>query len=246
MQTISSNPGTQTRRGKRWRGHPTPRKEAIMTYKAAIFDLDGTLLNTIEDLHTSINYALHTNGFPEQTLEQTTSNVGNGVRQLVHRSLPMGTPTDQEEQVFSTFSAHYGRNYCEKTVPYPRVMEMLHAISAAGMLRAVVSNKPDAAVQKLVAIYFPGLFNAIVGEREDIRRKPAPDTVDAVMEALGVTPDECVYVGDSEVDVDTARNAKTDCICVSWGYRGKAALKDAGAKVIVDDADQLADVLLGE
>ncbi|MCH4082795.1 MAG: HAD family hydrolase [Coriobacteriaceae bacterium] len=217
-----------------------------MTYKAAIFDLDGTLLNTIEDLHTSINYALHTNGFPEQTLEQTTSNVGNGVRQLVHRSLPMGTPTDQEEQVFSTFSAHYGRNYCEKTVPYPRVMEMLHAISAAGMLRAVVSNKPDAAVQKLVAIYFPGLFNAVVGEREDIRRKPAPDTVDAVMEALGVTPDECVYVGDSEVDVDTARNAKTDCICVSWGYRGKAALKDAGAKVIVDDADQLADVLLGE
>lgn len=230
----------------RFKRRPALQKGVPMTYKAAIFDLDGTLLNTIEDLHASINYALHTNGFAEQSIEQTKSNVGNGVRRLVHLSLPTGTPTDQEEQVFSTFTAHYGRNYCQKTAPYPRVTEMLHAISAAGMLRAVVSNKPDDAVQKLVAIYFPGLFNAVSGERAGIRRKPAPDTVNAAMEALGVTPDECVYVGDSEVDVDTARNAHTDCVCVSWGYRSRAALRDAGAKVIVDDADQLADILLGD
>ena len=145
---------------------PAPRPlriEAIMTYKAAIFDLDGTLLNTIEDLNASVNYALRTNGFPEVTIEETTANVGNGVRQLVHRSLPMGTPEDVEEQVLDTFKAHYSRNFCQKTAPYEGVTQMLHAISAAGMYRAVVSNKPDAAVQRLVAEFFPGLFNAVAG-----------------------------------------------------------------------------------
>lgn len=216
-----------------------------MTYKAAIFDLDGTLLNTIEDLNASVNYALRTNGFPEVTIEETTANVGNGVRQLVHRSLPMGTPEDVEEQVLDTFKAHYSRNFCQKTAPYEGVTQMLHAISAAGMYRAVVSNKPDAAVQRLVAEFFPGLFNAVAGERDGVRRKPAPDTVNEVMSALGVTPDECVYVGDSEVDVETAANAKTACVCVSWGYRSAAALKAAGAKAIVDTTEQLADTLLG-
>lgn len=216
-----------------------------MTYRAAIFDLDGTLLNTIEDLRASVNYALHANGLPEVTIEETTSNVGNGVRQLVHRSLPTGTPEDVGEQVLATFKAHYSRNFCQKTVPYEGVTQMLHAVSAAGMCRAVVSNKPDAAVQRLVAEFFPGMFNAVAGERDGVRRKPAPDMVNEVMAALGLTPDECVYVGDSEVDVETAANAKTACVCVSWGYRSAAALRAAGTKVIVDSTEELADTLLG-
>ena len=149
------------------------------------------------------------------------------------------------EQVLATFKAHYSRNFCQKTVPYEGVTQMLHAVSTAGMCRAVVSNKPDAAVQRLVAEFFPGMFNAVAGERDGVRRKPAPDMGNEVMAALGLTPDECVYVGDSEVDVETAANAKTACVCVSWGYRSAAALRAAGAKVIVDSTEELADTLLG-
>lgn len=209
-------------------------------YKLAIFDLDGTVLDTLDDLADSVNAVLVKNGYPTHTRAEICSYVGNGIRLLITRALPVGTDAQTVEAVLADFKAYYGAHCAVKTAPYAGVPAMLARLREAGVLTAVLSNKADFATQALCERYFEGLFDAVAGEREaeGIPKKPAPDAVFALMRALGVTAEETVYIGDSEVDVQTAKNAGVDCIAVSWGFRTKAELLEAGATVVVDKLDE--------
>ena len=214
-----------------------------MKYDAIFFDLDGTVVDSLQDIVDAVNHTMRHFHLPEHTPQALKPHLGWGVGHLMRAILPDHTDA-QVEEVLDHYRPYYARHAGDKTCPFPGVLPMMARLKADGLALGILSNKPDAAVQRLVAEFFPGLFNAVAGERDGVRRKPAPDTVNEVMSALGVTPDECVYVGDSEVDVETAANAKTACVCVSWGYRSAAALKAAGAKAIVDTTEQLADTLL--
>lgn len=215
-----------------------------MAYKAAIFDMDGTLLNTLDDLAASTNAALAAHGMPLRTTDEVRRFVGNGIPNLIRRAVPAGTDEATQRAVFDTFCAHYAVHDADATAPYPGIIGLLEHLRAQGVLCAVVSNKGDFAVQALVEHYFDGLFGFAVGEREGIRRKPAPDTVFAALEALGVEPGEAVYVGDSEVDVATAQASGLDCIAVTWGFRSVECLLEAGATTLVSTADELAAAIL--
>lgn len=207
--------------------------------KAVIFDLDGTLLNTLEDLRTAVNLALAANGYPVRTLEEIRFAVGNGIRKLIARSVPEGTLPEAEEAVFARFREEYGIHCSDTTAPYAGVPELLRRLREEGFLLAVVSNKADFAVQKLAEQYFPGCFDAVLGETEGLSRKPAPDMVEEVLRRLGVQKEEAVYVGDSEVDVATARNARLSCISVTWGFRERAVLEEHGAVCFADNTEEL-------
>ena len=210
-----------------------------MRYDAAIFDLDGTLLDTIDDLKNSINHALSVCGYPPRTRAEVLAFVGNGVPRLVELAVPPGTPAARRQAVLDAMNAHYAAHCAQLTRPYPGVTDVLRTLRAAGVRVAVVSNKPDYGVQELCARYFPGLLDSAVGMREGIRKKPYPDAVEAALAAFGVPPERAVYIGDSEVDVQTAKNAHTALISVDWGFRTHAQLVEAGAEHIVSDADAL-------
>ncbi len=215
-----------------------------MAYKAVIFDLDGTLLDTLEDLHASVTAALEANGMPARSVDEVRAALGFGARELIRRCVPAGTPDAEQERAYASFKRHYLANSSAHTRPYPGIPLLVRILSQEGVQRAIVSNKPDAAVQDLAAQYFCGSFNAVAGEREGIRRKPAPDTVLSVMERLDLEPASTVYVGDSEVDIETAANAGLDCVSVSWGFRTREQLKGFGATRIADTCEQLAEMLL--
>lgn len=215
-----------------------------MKYKLAIFDMDGTILNTLEDLADSLNHILAENGYRERTLKEVRSFVGNGIRKLIEQALPAGTGDAEIQRLFQEFLPYYKEHCADKTKPYPGVTQLICELRAAGCLVAVVSNKEDAAVQKLCVQYFDGLFDAAVGEKPGICRKPAPDSVEYVLERLSVTKDQAVYIGDSDVDVATARNAGLDCIAVKWGFREEAFLRKQGAEVLVDTPKELWDMII--
>lgn len=215
-----------------------------MHYQAVVFDLDGTLLYTLEDLYLATNHALATFGLPPRSRDEVRQYVGNGYRNLVRLAVPDGTSDDVQEQILEEFNRWYLAHSEENTGPYPGIPELLKQLDDAGYALAVVSNKGDAAVCHLMEQIFPGAFQAVAGEREGVRRKPAPDTVNAVMDKLGLTPCDVVLVGDSEVDVATAQNAGCDCIAVTWGYRSVEELREAGATTLVDDCNQLAELLM--
>lgn len=203
---------------------------------AIIWDLDGTLLDTLDDLTASTNAALLAHGYAPRTRAEIRRFVGNGVKNLISRALP--TPDRPDfDAVFADFRVHYAAHCNDRTCPYPGILPVLDRLHAQGIPMAVVSNKLDSAVRELCELHFGSLIDVAVGECEGIRRKPAPDTVFRAMELLGVR--RAVYVGDSEVDVATARNAGLPCICVSWGFRSEAELRAAGAQVIAADADAL-------
>ena len=196
-----------------------------------LFDLDGTLLDTMADLTDAVNYALAFHGYPSRTMDEVRSFVGNGAARLLALSVPEG---ENYEPVLATYQAYY-RTHCQiKTGPYPGVVEALAELSKRYPI-AIVSNKPDAATKTLCADYFPGVFAR--GEAADCARKPAPDMLYQAMRTLGV--DKAIYVGDSEVDVITARNAGMPCISVTWGFRSREELEKAGAKYLCSDASQL-------
>lgn len=215
-----------------------------MAYNAAIFDMDGTLLNTLDDLAASTNAALAAHGMPGRTTDEVRQFVGNGIMNLIRRATPAGTGEDTQRAVFDTFCAHYADHALDTTAPYPGIVALLDELRARGVKLAVVSNKGDFAVQELVDHFWKGQLDFAVGEREGIRRKPAPDTVLTALEALGVSADEAVYVGDSEVDVATAAASGLDCICVTWGFRSVQTLLEAGATTLVDTCDQLLDLII--
>ncbi|HAH61244.1 MAG TPA: HAD family hydrolase [Treponema sp.] len=217
-----------------------------MKYSAAIFDMDGTILNTLDDLECATNYALAENNLPQRTTDEVRGFVGNGVRRLIERAVPDGTPVSLVDAVYADFSSYYEKHCADKTKPYGGMNEMLASVRAEGIKTAVVSNKDDYAVQTLARVYFPALFDAVVGVREGIKRKPAPDTVFEVMNRLGVPKEQCIYIGDSEVDIETARNADIPCISVSWGFKGRKFLEEHDALKIADTVSGLTDLLMTE
>lgn len=210
-----------------------------MKYKIAIFDLDGTLLDTLEDLADSTNYIMRSFGYPERTLAEVRNFVGNGIRKLLERSAPNGTSPEEIDRMFELFKEYYGVHCADKTRPYDGIMELLHTLQKQGIKLAVVSNKADYAVKALCKQYFSGIFDEAVGERAGIARKPAPDTVNEVLKNLQMEKSQAVYIGDSEVDVKTAQNAELPCIAVDWGFRSKEVLKEAGAEIIVSTPAEL-------
>ncbi|MCD7731541.1 MAG: HAD-IA family hydrolase [Oscillospiraceae bacterium] len=217
-----------------------------MKYRLAVFDLDGTILNTLDDLAGSINYALKCSDMPERTIDEVRSFVGNGIRKLVERAVPKGTDSAIIDEVHNSFTVHYTDHCADKTKPYDGIEQLLANLRRAGCLTAVVSNKADYAVQGLCKQYFDGMFDYAVGEREGIRKKPAPDSVNEVLHRLGVPKNEAVYIGDSDVDVETAKNAGMDCISVEWGFRNRDFLEKHGAKLIVGSADEAEKIILSE
>ena len=213
-----------------------------MSYKYIIWDLDGTLLNTIDDLHASVNFALEKNGLPLRTLKETTINVGNGIRLLISRSVKGGEENPAIEAVFSDFKAHYAENCLNMTRPYDKIPELLQSLKAKGVKMAVVSNKIDFAVKDLRDRFFPWL-DVAMGEMAGIARKPDPAMVYLAMDELGAVAAETVFIGDSEVDVVTAKNAGLDCIGVLWGFRERCELENEGATVFARTTEELADLL---
>lgn len=212
--------------------------------KLMIFDLDGTLLDTLEDLKNSVNFALRSNGLPERSLDEVRRFVGNGIRLLIERAVPQGTQPELTDKVFDDFKAHYSANSTVKTKPYSGISKLLQKLKNEGRLLGVVSNKADAPAKALIGHYFPDTFDSVVGEREGVRKKPAPDSVLETMADLGCNAGDCVYIGDSDVDFMTAKNAGTDCILVSWGFRSREQLESLGAEKIADGIDELEKMLL--
>ncbi len=209
-------------------------------YNTFIFDLDGTLLNTLDDLVASVNYALHTHGMPERTLDEVRSFVGNGVRLLMERAIPEGSANPRFEETFATFRAYYMEHSLDTTRPYDGIPEMIHALKQRGCRLAVVSNKFYAATQELIRHFFPEITVAIgEHEAEGIRKKPAPDTVFEALRQLGVGKEKAVYVGDSDVDLQTARNSGLPCISVLWGFRNRDFLLAHGATTFISRPEEL-------
>ena len=215
-----------------------------MKYQLAIFDLDGTILDTLDDLADSLNYALEKSGYPVRTRDEVRRFVGNGIRKLIERGVPSGTDAESVSRVHEDFTAYYKVHCADKTKPYENIPELLKKLRENGVKTAVVSNKADYAVQDLCVQYFEGLFDAAVGEREGVRKKPAPDSVNAVLEKLGVNRENSVYIGDSDVDVETARNSGMNCIAVDWGFRDRDLLISSGAEIIVSEPMKIAEIVL--
>lgn len=215
-----------------------------MNYQLAIFDLDGTILDTLEDLADSTNYALHQCGYPERTIDEVRRFVGNGIRNLIRRAVPEGASEADIDQVHDIFTGHYKVHCADKTRPYEGIQEALKTLREAGVKTAVVSNKADYGVQELCSQYFPGMFDFAVGERIGILRKPAPDSVNEVLRVLQVEREKAVYIGDSEVDVKTAANAGMDHIIVTWGFREKGFLAECGAARFVEKPAEIVSLVI--
>lgn len=208
-------------------------------YETVIFDLDGTLLNTLEDLADAVNYALRKMGMPERTLEEVRTFVGNGVRRLMELSVPEGSNNPAFEETFAKFREYYGVHCNDKTKPYEGVLELIRELKKAGYALAIVSNKLDSAVKELAEIYFEGIVKVAIGEKEGVAKKPAPDTVYAALRELNMPKETAVYVGDSEVDVMTAKNSGLPCISVLWGFRDEAFLRQNGATQFARTAEEV-------
>ena len=210
-----------------------------------IFDLDGTLLDTLEDLTDSVNFALNKYSYPQKSIDSVKRAVGSGVRILFQRVLPNGESSEHFEDVISAFKEHYKSNMFNKTHPYDGILEMLRELKLKGIQTAVVSNKFDTAVKDLCKKYFGDLIHVAIGENEaeGVRKKPAPDSVFKAIEQMRVRIEHVIYAGDSETDVQTARNAEIDCIGCAWGFRDKSVLQDEGARYIIELPEQIFDII---
>ena len=217
-----------------------------MRYRFLFFDLDGTLLNTLDDLRDAVNTVLTRHHMPEITPEQTAAFLGNGAGHLIRCAVPAGTPEEQEKEILAEYRRYYQEHCQIRTAPYPGIPEMLKKLKDAGCVMAVVSNKPDAAVKELNRHFFKELLVSAIGESDEVRRKPAPDTVFEAMRQTEADPGSSVYIGDSEVDIQTARNAGLPCISVAWGFRTKNELEAAGAQIIAGNAAELERLLTEE
>ncbi len=212
-----------------------------MKYDTYIFDLDGTLLDTLTDLAASVNYALRTHGMPEHSIDDVRRFVGNGVRKLMERAIPNGEANPDFDATFATFREHYMHHSLDTTQPYPGIPEVLAELKAKECRLAVVSNKMMAATVELCRHFFPDTIEVAIGEHEaeGIRKKPAPDTVFAALRELGVEKSGAVYVGDSDVDVQTAANSGLPCVSVLWGFRDRDFLLQHGAKTFISAPSEL-------
>lgn len=212
-----------------------------MTYKTVLFDMDGTLLDSLSDMHDAVNHILAENGWAARSREEIRAFVGNGARKLMERAIPETLAPQRFEAVLTDYKDWYQAHNCVKTQPYPGISHVLAELEARGVKTAVVSNKPDATTKALAEKFFPGM--PALGQRDGVDPKPSPALVAQALSDLGVRPENAVYVGDSEVDVATARNAGLPLIAVSWGFRGREKLEIAGAEHIADTAPQLLEML---
>lgn len=219
-----------------------------MKYKYVIFDLDGTLLDTLDDLTDSVNTALLKYSFPTVDREHVRRSIGNGVGLLISRCVPEGTDIAIAEACTNVMREHYAKNCEKKTRPYDGITELLEKLRDNGVRVAVVSNKFDAAVKRLCQKYFDGLIETAIGEREGVSRKPAPDSVNAALLELGADTDRdlarVIYIGDSDVDILTAKNVGAACVGVTWGFRDRELLISSGADFIADNTTELENILL--
>lgn len=213
--------------------------EVQFNYDTYVFDLDGTLLSTLGDLAASCNHALRANGMPERTIDEVRRFVGNGVKKLMERAIPGGLDNPLFEKTFADFRQHYMHHNLDTTCPYPGVMEMLESLRSRGKKVAVVSNKFYAATQALCKHFFGDLVDVAIGEREGIRKKPAPDTVNEALAQMNVGKERAVYIGDSDVDIMTANYCGMPCISVLWGFRDYDFLVEHGATIFVTSPLQL-------
>ncbi len=205
-----------------------------MNIKAVVFDLDGTLTDTLEDLKDSVNFALKTMGFSERSADEVRSFVGNGVRKLIYLSVPDGTPDDVSEKCLEIFKEYYKEHSCIKTKPYDGIVQMLTDLKNKGVKTAVVTNKMHSAAVDIVNLFFGDLIEITVGQIDGVAQKPQPDGVFLALEKLGIPKENAVYVGDSEVDCITARNVGIPCIAVTWGFRDEKILRENNAEYIVN------------
>lgn len=210
-----------------------------MKYESYIFDLDGTLLNTLDDLAASCNFALRSYGLPEHSVDDIRGFVGNGVRLLMTRAIPGGESFEHFEECFACFRQHYLHHNLDTTAPYPGIMELIAQLNANGKKIAVVSNKFYQATQDLVRHFFGDEIKVAIGERPDIHKKPAPDTVIEALRQLDMPCSTAVYIGDSDVDIDTARNCGMPCISVLWGFRDRNFLIEHGATSLVNSPKEI-------
>lgn len=210
-----------------------------MKYKTLIFDLDGTLLNTLDDLAASVNYAMRQCGFPERTIDEVRRFIGNGVEVLIRRAVPEGTMDQEYKNALAIFKDHYKKNSRNKTAPYDGICELLKTLKRDGYNLAIVSNKVDFAVKDLRDEFFYGLIDVAIGDSDATRTKPEPDMVYKAIDELGIDKNTCVYIGDTDVDIETAKNSGMDCISVSWGFRTRQELLGYGAKMIADTAGDI-------
>ena len=210
-------------------------------YDTYIFDLDGTLLDTLDDLTAAVNYAMQQHGMPEHTREEVRQMVGNGVRLLMVRAIPDGDKNPLFDETFRTFREYYMAHSLDTTRPYEGIPEVLATLRQRGKRVAVVSNKFYAATRELCQHFFPDTVEVAIGEHEaeGIRKKPAPDTVNEAFRQLGVGRDNAVYVGDSDVDLQTASNSELPCISVLWGFRDRAFLEAHGATTFVNKPEEI-------
>ena len=230
-------------------------------YKAAIFDMDGTILDTIDDLKDALNYALaHFGHRADYTAKETYYFFGSGIRVAAARALAtelgepletvlsIGTPQDHSQvdlndgsitEIIDYYKPYYASHCAIKTGPFPGIPELLQKLARSHIKTAVVSNKVDPAVKDLCNDYFPGLFDFSIGEMPDVPRKPAPEMLWRALDALGVTASEAVYLGDTEVDIETASRAGLDCVCFDWGFRTREQLEASGAEHIVSSCEEL-------
>ena len=209
--------------------------------KVVIFDLDGTLLNTLQDLTNSTNFALKYFGYPQRTIDEVRNFVGNGVAMLIERAIPNGRKNENFDECLEIFKQNYSENMNNNTKPYDGILELLGNLREKNYKIAVVSNKFDLAVKNLCKKYFPNLIDIAAGENEQcgIRKKPAPDTVNQVLKDLKLKNTQAIYVGDSEVDIQTAENAKMPCISVTWGFKTNEFLLEHNAKIIVNSPSEI-------
>lgn len=216
----------------------------LMMKNTVIFDLDGTLLNTLDDLTDAVNFAMAENGFPTHSTEEVKGFVGNGIKKLIERSVPNDCSEEMLQKCFQDFCAFYERHKTDKTKPYSGIIEMLSQLKKSGFKTAVVTNKADFAAQALCKDIFGDLITVTVGANENIRHKPYPDSTIKALQSLGSTAEEAYFVGDSDVDVQTAQNAGIDFIGVLWGFRDKSVLESAGATAFAENAQKLTRLLL--
>ena len=211
-------------------------------YDTVIFDMDGTLLNTIQDLTDSVNYMLEQFSYPTKTVKEVCSYVGNGVKLLVERAIPEGADNPRFDEAFECFRAHYKLHCEDKTAPYEGVCELISNLKKCGYKLAIVSNKFDAALKELAKKFFPEV-DVVIGEREGVNKKPSPDMVEIALKELGSKKESSVFIGDSDVDYLTAKNAELDCISVLWGFRDRDFLSSFGANVFAETADEVFDII---
>ena len=211
-----------------------------MTYRGVLWDMDGTVLDTLADLHAAVNVSLRHFPLPEASLEAVRAGLGNGAAHLVSEL----APEERWQEVLAFYKPYYDAHCNIQTRPYPGILPLMEALKGRGVRQAIISNKPHPAVKALAEAYFPGLLDSAVGESETVRRKPNPDAVLAAVKEMGLKLPDCVYIGDTEVDLATARNAGMACIAVSWGFRSREQLIGAGALRIAASAEELAAMLL--